>query len=262
MSLISRFLFFSCTIPFLLQGKILEVQNFKELVKHITKETLILLDIDDTLLVPVQMMGSDAWFNHRRRNYEKVGLSSSEALEKALAEWNSVRHVTEMEVVEPGTQEIVQKMQSNGYTVMGLTTQGLALATRTSRQLKDLGINLERTAPSKLGHYLNVHSHGALYREGILFTSGTPKGEALFALCKVIGYTPKEILFINDKLIHLVDVESEAIKNGVKYIGLRYAYSDTRKKAFNPEIADYQFKNSTFDHLLSDREGFIKLWQK
>lgn len=259
MSLISKLLFAVCALPILLQGKILEVQNFEEITAHITKKTLVLLDIDDTLLVPSQMMGSDAWFQHRRRNYEKVGLSSSEALEKALAEWNAVRHITKMEVVEPGTQEIVQKMQSEGYTVMGLTTQGLALATRTSRQLKEIGINLERTAPSKEGHYLNVHAHGALYREGILFTSGTPKGEALFALCDRIGYSPEEIVFINDKLTHLVDVEDEAIKKGVKYVGLRYAYSDTRKKAFNPEIADYQFKNSTFDHLLSDREGFTKL---
>ena len=259
MNLISRVLLSFCLLPFLLQGKILEVQNFKEITSHITKDTLVLLDIDDTLLVPAQMMGSDAWFQHRRRNYEKVGLSSAEALEKALAEWNAVRHITEMEVVEQGTQEIVQKMQGEGYTVMGLTTQGLALATRTSRQLKDIGFNLERTAPSKKGHYLNVHAHGALYREGILFTSGTPKGEAIFALCKIIGYTPKEILFINDKLTHLVDVEDEAVKKGVKYVGLRYAYSDKRKKAFNPEIADYQFKYSTFDHLLSDREGFIKL---
>ncbi len=252
MSSISRFLFVFCALPFCLFGKIVEVQNFRELLSHIKKDSLVLLDIDDTLMIPVQMMGSDVWFQHLWERYQKQGLSRADALEKSLAEWNAVRHVTEMEVVERGTQELVEKMQKEGFTVMGLTTQGLALATRTSRQLRALGIDLVKTAPSKDGHYLNIHKHGALFREGILFTSGTPKGKTLFAFLETIGYTPKHIVFLNDKQTHLRDVEQEAEIKGVGYIGLRYAYSDSRKEAFQKEIADYQFRHSTFDCLLSD----------
>lgn len=255
MNLISRFLFVFCVLPFCLFGKIIEVQNFKELLTHIKKESLILLDIDDTLMIPIQMMGSDVWFQHRWDKYQKEGLSQSDALEKSLAEWNAVRHVTEMEVVEPGIQELVGKMQKEGFTVMGLTTQGLALATRTSQQLRALGIDLIRTAPSKDGLYLNIHKHGVLFREGILFTSGTPKGKSLFALLEAIGHTPKHLVFLNDKQSHLRDVEQEAEIKGVDYIGLRYAYSDSRKEAFQKEIADYQFRHSTFGQLLSDYEA-------
>ncbi|MDX8431496.1 MAG: DUF2608 domain-containing protein [Candidatus Algichlamydia australiensis] len=248
---------FFLLLPLVLFGKVIEVQHFKELLTHISKDTLILLDIDDTLLIPKQMLGSDIWFNYRWREYQKMGMSRGDALEKSLAEWNAIRHLTEMEIVEPGTKEIISQMQDEGYTVMGLTTQGIAMATRTSMQLKDLGIHLVRTAPSKNGHYLNINEHGVLFREGVLFTSGTPKGKALFALLYTLGYYPKEIVFINDKLAHLHDIEEEAEKNKIKYCGLRYAYSDARKKAFRVDVADYQFCHSTFDRICSDEEGTI-----
>ena len=69
------------------QGKILETAHFHEIVPHITPDTLIILDIDDTLLLPVQMVGCDEWFNLRWKKHEAAGLPKSEALEKALAEW-------------------------------------------------------------------------------------------------------------------------------------------------------------------------------
>lgn len=35
-----------------LQGKIMEAAHFHELEKHVTNDTLVLLDVDDTVLVP------------------------------------------------------------------------------------------------------------------------------------------------------------------------------------------------------------------
>ena len=45
-----------------LGGKIVEVAHFKEVLDHIKPSTLLVVDIDDTLLVPVQSLGTDAWF--------------------------------------------------------------------------------------------------------------------------------------------------------------------------------------------------------
>jgi hypothetical protein len=44
---------------------------------------------------------------------------------------------------------------------------------------------------------------------------------------------------------------------GNKIVGLRYGYSDARKAAFCPEIAELQFTHSTFAHLLSDEEALL-----
>ncbi|MDE3046269.1 MAG: DUF2608 domain-containing protein [Verrucomicrobiota bacterium] len=240
-------------------GEIVEVQSFREIEQHVTPDSLVLLDIDDTLLIPVQMLGCDEWFQHRMKKHSAEGLSAEDSLEKSLAEWEAVRHLTKMDLVEADTNAIVQRMQAQGYMIMGLTTQGLALATRTVLQLGEHQIDLLQTAPSKSDFYLAQNSHGVLYRHGILFTSGTKKGKALLAFCDDIGYKPSRVLFINDKATHLADVESAVQERGIPFLGLRYAYSDARKAAFRAELADYQFSVSTFTHLLSDEEARLML---
>jgi phosphoglycolate phosphatase-like HAD superfamily hydrolase len=240
-------------------GEIIEAPHFRQLRDHLTPDTLVLLDIDDTLLIPVQMLGCDEWFKYLCDKHQKEGLSPLNALEKSLAEWEAVRHLTKMELVEPKTNEIVQELQKEGYRIMGLTTQGLALATRTVLQLQEQQIDLLVAAPEKEDIYLTQQEHGVLYRHGILFTSGTKKGEALFQLLEKMGYAPKRIVFINDKASHLADVEAVAQKRGIPFIGLRYAYSDARKAAFRMDVAEYQFNTSTFTHILSDQEALHQL---
>lgn len=234
-------------------AQIIETAHFQELMNHATPGALIILDIDDTLLIPVQMLGCDEWFTLRFKTLEASGLPYKKALDRALAEWEAVRHLTKMEIVEQGSEQIVQQLQQ-GFTVMGLTTQGLALATRTVEQLKLVNIDLFKAAPSPVDHYF-INGHGVLYRKGILFTAGTPKGPALVKLLDTIGLKPKKIVFINDKTTHLADVEGAVEKCGIEFVGLRYSYSDARKARFSPELATVQFALSTLEHFLSDDEA-------
>ena len=115
-------------------------------------------------------------------------MTYQDAIEKALAEWEAVRHVTKVQLVEEGTDQIIAQLQQEKYVVMGLTTQGLSLATRTVQQLASLQIDLLKTAPSRQDQYF-ISEHGVLYRHGLLFTSGTPKGEALLKLLNRINLT-------------------------------------------------------------------------
>ncbi|MCC5831983.1 MAG: DUF2608 domain-containing protein [Chlamydiales bacterium] len=237
----SIFLSFCLFLATLLQAELIETFHFQEIQKHLCSDTLILLDIDDTLLIPVQMLGCDEWFESRLEYHRNQGLNKSDSLEKSLAEWEAVRHLTKMRVVEPGSETLISDLQQQNYKVMGFTTQGLALAARTSQQLNEAGIDLTRSAPSCRDIYLIVGEQGVLFRNGILFTSGTHKGEALFSFLDRIGYMPKHIIFINDKASHLRPVEEAAQERGVEFIGLRYAYSDPKKAAFDKQIASYQF---------------------
>lgn len=246
---------------FSLFSEIIETKNFKEIIKYIQPETLVLVDIDDTILLPVQTLGTDVWFLSRLDHHLQEVKERSLALELALAEWEAVRHLTSVKVVEEGTNEVIDDMQNKNIVIMGLTTQGLALATRTVIQLKSLSIDLSKTAPSTQDCYFINGSHGVLYRNGILFTSGSCKGEALFKFLDTINYYPKHIVFINDKKTHLEDIGKSAELRKVDFLGLRYSYSDFRVANFSKDIADIQWKHSTFDHLLSDEEASALLAQ-
>lgn len=242
-----------------LDAQIIELDHFADMTKYVDADTLVLLDIDDTILVPKQMLGSDEWFCAQLQRNRETTSSREEALEQTLAQWEAIRMITKMELVEPGTNDVIAMLQHRGHCVMGLTTQGFTLATRTSRQLAREGIFFTKTAPTREEHYLQLNGHGVLFRNGILFTSGTSKGESLFRWLDQVGITPQRILFVNDKESHLRDVERGAEKHHVPFVGLRYAYSDARKRAFSMEIADYQLLYSTFNYLMSDEEAVAGL---
>ncbi len=236
-------------------GKTIEFHSFKDLASHLTPDTLVVLDIDDTLLITKQMLGCDEWFIYRMNQRKSEGMSPSAALEKTLSEWEAVRHLTQMEIVEPNTESVIQSLQKQGYCVFGLTTQGLALATRTIQQLNEKQIDFTVSAPTQEDVYFPLKQHGVLFRKGVLFTSGMPKGEALFQLCKMINRPVSRIVFVNDKATHIADIEEMAKKQSVDFLGLRYARSDAKKAAFIPEIAELQFHHSNFGKILSDDEA-------
>lgn len=236
-------------------GKIMEVANFKELAGSITPSTLLIVDIDDTLLVPEQTIGSDVWFMHRWKDHQAAGLSHDDAKERALAEWEAVRHLTKMRLVEEGSGKVIADLQDKELPIMGLTSQGMALATRTVMHLKSVGIDLSITAPAGEDVLVISSHHSVLYRKGILFTSGSPKGAALTKFFEQIGCHPQRIVFIDDREANLKDVEAAAEAMGIEFIGLRYSHEDKRIASFSKEVGDIQWNNSTFGHLLSDAEA-------
>jgi len=254
-----RYILALITLCSSLCAEILETAHFREIKDHIREGTLLILDIDDTLLIPVQTLGTDVWFVHRLQEHLHSKNDPATALDLTLAAWEAVRHITRVQVVEEGTAEIIQKLQQAHSPVMGLTTQGLTLATRTVNQLKSLGIDLTTTAPSQEDHYFINGKNSVLYRHGILFTSGTAKGEALLTLLDKLNYPVQHILFINDKKTHLEDVEKSLINKGIAFTGLRYNYRDKKIASFRKEITDIQWKYSSFEHILSDEEALLLL---
>jgi hypothetical protein len=234
---------------------IFEIAHFNELERYVGSDSMLLLDIDDTLITPKQMLGNDTWFGYRCKKYQDDGCSPSAALEKTLAEFEAIRHLSRMGLVEPHIADVIQSVQKEGCRVMGITIQGLALASRTVLQLSEHEIDLSQTSQFPDDFCFSVQNHAALFRRGIIFTSGKSKGEAFFRFCDILGNLPKKIVAVDDKLTHLQSIEKEAQERGVEFIGLRYKYSDVKKRAFSPQIVDYQLNHSTITHLLSDEEA-------
>lgn len=74
-----------------LRASIIETTYISEVVKHLSPDTLIIFDIDNTLMEPVQEMGSDQWFRNQIEHHRNNGLCDTDPLETALSEWSSVQ---------------------------------------------------------------------------------------------------------------------------------------------------------------------------
>ena len=240
-----------------LKADIIETKHFHEIYNYIDQDTLVILDIDDTLVVPNQMVGCDEWFIGRIKEYKASGKTAEQALDTTLFEWEGLRSLTQMQLVEENIDHIILDLQSQNIPVMCLTTQRFALAPRTVYQLNHHHIEISKTAPCSKDFFYDMNGLGILYYKGILFTNGTHKGKTFFEFCKQANFTPKKVVFVNDKASHLKEIEQSCIELGIPFIGLRYGYSDYRKAAFDYEIAKIQSQLLNLDGILSDEKAGI-----
>lgn len=243
-----------------LNGEIIEITNMKEIHQYLKPHTLIVFDIDNTLLETAQELGSDQWFYHQFELYLESGMLLQDALTKTIAEWHAIQNLTQVRIVEDGTDKIIKNLQSEKFDIIGLTTRGLEISECTSNQLKTLNIDLSVTSPTKNDCFFMNGGKGVLFHDGILFTTATHKGNAFFKLLDELELKATHVVFINDKASHIKQLEETCIQKNVPFIGLRYGFLDEKVKSFKAELADIQFKQ--FGNILSNDEALNLLNQQ
>ncbi len=235
-----------------LTAEIIQTNEISDVLGFAKPTTLIIFDLDNTVMEPVQTLGSDQWFSHQIKYYDSIGLSKRDAFDKALKEWTAIQNITKVKPVQPHTASVIEQLQNEGYTILGLTARGLGLSHRTVEQLNTISIDFSRNAPTTEEIFFH-NGQGVIFRSGILFCSGTHKGKALFKLLSLINYHPSQVLFIDDKLHCLHEMEASCSEHNIPTTCLRYGYTDSTVQNFNRAIADVQFK--AFGRILSDEEA-------
>jgi len=236
-----------------------EIDSIREIVDHLEDETLLLLDIDNTLIEPSQWLGSERWLYSRIEHYHAQGIQGRAAFEVAHIEWMSVQGLTEVRCVEEETATLFQELQERGVWMMGLTARNLSLSAVTSRQLASVGIDFKKTAPHEEGLYFHS-KEGVLYRDGILFASDHPKHQAFSLFSQEVGMTPKHVVLVDDKHFHLLPFSHYASQNQLSFVGLRYGFLDEKIESFDPDLASHQWEQ--FGTILSDDEAKKALLNK
>lgn len=247
-----KLIFFILFCNFLF-AEVIEIKNISE-TSDLDKYHLVIFDLDNTILETAQLLGSDQWFYHRLKKYENDGLDSKNALDKTLLEWYEIQSITQVKLVEKDIKNLIENLQNRKIKVMGLTTRNVDFAFASIKQLDSLNINLCKTAP-----YLEnlVFENGQIFKKGILFADGKNKGMALKYFFEKIGFFPKSIVFIDDKLKHVLEVEDFCKTYKIKFLGYRYGFLDEKIKNFNSQISNIQHNN--LKNILSDEEAIKML---
>ncbi len=222
-----------------LSAEIIEIQSMAEILPYIEPEALLVLDIDETLLTPVQMVGGDRWFEHSIKTLRDQGFSFEEAVAKTIPVYMNLQNATAVRSIEACTPAIIHWIQKQGVTVIGLTSRNTGLAYTTIRQLHSLEINLNKS-PIKIDP-LNLSTRFPLfYIEGILFTQSLNKGEILGNLVKQAQHELKKVLFIDDQSEYVEQVGQYCEARGIPYIGFRYGGSDDSLRMYDHKVASIQ----------------------
>ena len=187
----------SLVLPSRASSAIRECSSIQDVIGEVRPGTLVVFDIDNTILRPAQVLGSDEWFHYYLMKMKLEMADQSQAFIQAVDLLHSIYFVTQVKAMEECTADVLHSLQNKGVTMMGLTSRSPPVANISIRHLKSLGIDMNLTAPTHACFSL-IDIPETLFFQGVLFTNGKSKKNALSAFFKQISWKPKKIVFIDD----------------------------------------------------------------
>lgn len=242
------------------RAEVREINIMDDIIEEIDKDTLVIFDIDNTVLEPTTYWGSDQWFYFLIDELqEKNNFSKSAALHSAEQIWNRTQSHITTHPVEENTPALIENLQKKGISIMALTARSHAIAAITKQQLLNNRVNFAFNATKNLG--LVSIDDNAIYDEGILFQGeGNDKGKTLIKFLAKFNLRPPKIVFIDDKLKNVENVNKALEEiHGLKHIEFRYGYSDKAVADFNSIKSEISDSTTSFSMLGLDNRNIADI---
>ena len=199
-------------------------------------DTLVVLDIDNTLLQPVGYLGGDAWYEFLVQRAVREGLTRDAAIDRAMTAFNDAQYAIDVRAVEPATPALVKEAHARGARVIALTARTPDIAPRTLAQLDHIGVGFSVIAKP------DIAPKGTRLDQGVLFVGDhLDKGEMLVALLRASRLQPKRVIFVDDKQRHAESVDRALAKAGIPCRSFRYGAADADVERFWRDVGDVRF---------------------
>lgn len=243
------------TVIFLLQHKnkyeIMTIKSFSEVdFDEIGADTLIVFDVDETLIQPIDMY------------YMNESSPQAQAIKKKLIEdhpeikdWDEYMNILIRQVqrplLEPMIIEKINALQKSGVVVIAVTGMNTGKYGYYDR--------LERWRYEHLGSFgfegsfndliidFEMNNKKPVFYKGILATDTLLKGPVLFELLDRMNHKPKKIIMFDDSFHFLESVQTESKKRGIPFHG--YWYKGAHEKAWDQALIEFQI-----EHLLKHKK--------
>jgi len=226
---------------------IFESDSIQDVLRFAEHGSMVVFDLDNTLVRPEKEVGSVQWFDHMLKQKVKRGLGVEDALTELLPLSFEVQNHIDLCPVENKTVDVLQELRKKEIVTVALTARSDTLVTRTKSQLQEIDIDFN--AENGFSRELTLeYPRPVLLKNGIIFCANNDKGSVLFSILTLIDYHPKKIIFVDDKLDHLFEVEKACLRNAVNFIGIRYSKLDPVVAQFDPVLAEQELS------LLLDKE--------
>lgn len=244
-----------CTLAF--SSNISIITKLEQIIPAIDSETLIVFDVDNTLISPKGYFGSDEWFYYLVKIKRFNGLSEKEATDQAVVAWNKAQQVIEVKTVEDSTLSIIQKFKSSGHKMMALTARNFDIYGDTLRQLRSVGIGFKDSPvydkAIRISKELLSSPEDAVFENGILFVGEhNDKGKVLSYFLKEISFMPKKVVYVDDRMKHVQSVDrylGGLVIPAIPHTCFRYGGADAKIEQFNSVMSEVKDRE-TFELFL------------
>lgn len=237
-------LIISCLLFSSLYGEIAEIQTIESVKPYVQDNTLVLLNVGDTLFAPSSMLADYQWREHFVQRANQL-LGESKA--KPVIDLVKGIIVEKIPKIPPEkvTPSFIAELQKSKIPVLGYTERFFSTSYApnngkiTSQQLLNIGIDLEKTLsyfPAK-----DYQNDKYAFQYGMIFSNKNPMGPALVDFFQNQGIAPAYVILVDDDVKALKIAEENLSSLNIKFIGLRYGQGDERKKEFDKTLGTIQF---------------------
>ena len=182
-----------------LSVEIRESKRIADLLDLADENTLVVFDLNDTLIRTDSSLGGDVWADHVCKQAMEAGMSKEEALDRLVPFWHQVLMRTSVRPVELDTAKVVHALQLRGCKMMGLTARYIEMAYPTLDALQSLWIDFGKNSIAKADFTL-LTPYPAKYLNGVVFAGlQNDKAIVLFQFLQQNSVNYDKILFIDDK---------------------------------------------------------------
>lgn len=223
-----------------LEAKIIETTTVRDVCPHIDEKTWFLVDLDNTLFQGANAIGHANWFYDEVERLMKKGLTREEAFNEFYPTWVTSQKMCSVIPIEKEFVDLIHELQKKGIVVMGFTHRQPVIADATLKQVSSLGIDFTITAPSCMTFELNS-KNPTLYKQGVLFVGDfNKKGEIFLPFLAKIEKSPAKVVFIDDKLKNVEEVDRILNTQGIDYVGIYYRAIEQTETPYKKDLAEFQ----------------------
>jgi hypothetical protein len=222
---------------------ILESNTIESVLEHAKKnDTMVIFDIDNTLVHTNQELGSDPWAYWFVKEKLKEGMMPRQALAYMFDLFRHIHSHIDVYPVEEKTVDIVQQLKNLEIPTICLTGRQSSMIDVTQEQMKKSGFNFN--SPETLNKPFSLKmKYPVEMANGIICGGMNEKGNVLSRVFETLDYkSPKAIVFIDDRQGCIDSMSRQCIDNNIAYTGLRYGYMDQIVSNFDPQKAQEQLE--------------------
>ncbi|OGT47406.1 MAG: hypothetical protein A3E83_01515 [Gammaproteobacteria bacterium RIFCSPHIGHO2_12_FULL_41_20] len=243
-----------------------ETSEISAVLKECRYNTFVLLDLDKTVHDASQELGGDAWFVDMHEHARQVMPDQPTMRRAAVVElYHLVQHYTLVKPVEENTVRIIRLLQDMHIPVIALTSRGKEIIQPTLRQLAQIGVDFSRNWDDLQGVIRLDESSPAIFREGVIFCSGSDKGVCLDMFFKYLKeYAksfPAHVVMMDDARRHLEAVEKVVAAHGCDFTGLRYGRLDEKTAQWNRKKAIKQLHTLSAEQFTEQQQALLATLQ-
>jgi hypothetical protein len=225
---------------------------------------LYIFDVDETLITYEDLLlreaNRESSEGKKLQAYFNKNCKKPNDAEYGQYIWSQLFLQASKILIEPDIKNIISRLQKDGFFVIALThlltgKYGIITSLQEWRysQLASFGIDFSKSSPLDNIIFKEIQSKKSkapMLFKGILLTDRCSKQETLHAFLNGFksakGFLPKKIIYVDDMLSYLEDIQVLCKSLRIDFIGYHYVGSKFLPGEFNIELAKKQI-----NHLLS-----------